>query len=136
MRSGRLLAEEAPQVLLSIYGCQSLEEVFLKLSRKQQGTESNNLQEKQNNTTLVSIYPIHRKPPPNSIAFLSHHSSVFLNVSMFCYYTRVVYLIPIWIHPNTQLRIIFICFCVCKLIIRSVIFKKKKAGIAIIFVLL
>ncbi|XP_065225669.1 ABC transporter G family member 20 isoform X3 [Planococcus citri] len=53
MRSGRLLAEEAPQVLLSIYGCQSLEEVFLKLSRKQQGTESNNVQEKQNNTTLA-----------------------------------------------------------------------------------
>ena len=55
MRSGRLLAEEAPQVLLSIYNCQSLEEVFLKLSRKQQGAESNNIQEKQNNTTLVSI---------------------------------------------------------------------------------
>lgn len=57
MRSGHLLAEEAPQVLLSIYGCQSLEEVFLKLSRKQQGTESNNLQEvKTNNTALVSTY--------------------------------------------------------------------------------
>lgn len=55
MRSGRLLAEEAPQVLLSIYGCQSLEEVFLKLSRKQQGSEPNNLQEvKTNNTSLVS----------------------------------------------------------------------------------
>jgi hypothetical protein len=35
MRSGKLLAEESPQVLLSMYGCQSLEEVFLKLSRKQ-----------------------------------------------------------------------------------------------------
>ncbi|XP_077286467.1 ABC-type transporter snustorr isoform X2 [Arctopsyche grandis] len=35
MRSGRLLAEESPQVLLSMYGCQSLEEVFLKLSRRQ-----------------------------------------------------------------------------------------------------
>uniref|UniRef100_A0A8D8X121 ABC transporter G family member 20 n=3 Tax=Cacopsylla melanoneura TaxID=428564 RepID=A0A8D8X121_9HEMI len=35
MRSGRLLAEESPQVLLQTYGCQSLEEVFLKLSRKQ-----------------------------------------------------------------------------------------------------
>lgn len=57
MRSGRLLAEEAPQVLLSIYGCQSLEEVFLKLSRKQQGSESNNPQEVEtNNTALVSTY--------------------------------------------------------------------------------
>jgi len=35
MRSGRLLAEESPQVLLSMYRCQSLEDVFLKLSRKQ-----------------------------------------------------------------------------------------------------
>ena len=35
MRSGRLLAEESPQVLLSTYGCDSLEEVFLMLSRKQ-----------------------------------------------------------------------------------------------------
>ena len=35
MRSGRLLAEESPQVLLSMYQSQSLEEVFLKLSRKQ-----------------------------------------------------------------------------------------------------
>ena len=35
MRSGKFLAEEAPHVLLSRYGCTSLEEVFLKLSRKQ-----------------------------------------------------------------------------------------------------
>ncbi|XP_019699572.1 ABC transporter G family member 23 isoform X3 [Harpegnathos saltator] len=35
MRSGRLLAEEAPRTLLSMYNCASLEEVFLKLSRKQ-----------------------------------------------------------------------------------------------------
>lgn len=35
MRSGKLLAEEAPAVLLSMYNCASLEEVFLKLSRKQ-----------------------------------------------------------------------------------------------------
>ncbi|XP_018561471.1 ABC transporter G family member 20 isoform X2 [Anoplophora glabripennis] len=35
MRSGKLLAEESPHVLLSMYGCTSLEEVFLKLSRKQ-----------------------------------------------------------------------------------------------------
>lgn len=33
MRTGRLLAEESPQVLLSMYRCQSLEDVFLKLSR-------------------------------------------------------------------------------------------------------
>lgn len=35
MRGGRFLAEESPHALLSMYGCHSLEEVFLKLSRKQ-----------------------------------------------------------------------------------------------------
>ncbi|XP_053947137.1 ABC transporter G family member 23 isoform X2 [Anastrepha ludens] len=35
MRSGHLLAEESPSVLLSMYKCISLEEVFLKLSRMQ-----------------------------------------------------------------------------------------------------
>lgn len=35
MRSGRLLAEESPQTLLQMYRCVSLEDVFLKLSRKQ-----------------------------------------------------------------------------------------------------
>ncbi|XP_029671460.1 ABC transporter G family member 23 isoform X2 [Formica exsecta] len=35
MRSGRLLAEEAPNTLMQIYNCASLEEVFLKLSRQQ-----------------------------------------------------------------------------------------------------
>ncbi|XP_043467257.1 ABC transporter G family member 23 isoform X1 [Leptopilina heterotoma] len=35
MRSGRLLAEESPRALLQMYSCSSLEEVFLKLSRKQ-----------------------------------------------------------------------------------------------------
>ncbi|XP_023314051.1 ABC transporter G family member 23 isoform X1 [Trichogramma pretiosum] len=35
MRSGRLLAEESPQALLQIYNCPTLEDVFLKLSRKQ-----------------------------------------------------------------------------------------------------
>ncbi|KAG7190145.1 hypothetical protein KM043_006275 [Ampulex compressa] len=35
MRSGRLLAEESPRTLLTLYNCPSLEDVFLKLSRKQ-----------------------------------------------------------------------------------------------------
>lgn len=35
MRSGRLLAEESPQALLTKYRCNNLEDVFLKLSRKQ-----------------------------------------------------------------------------------------------------
>lgn len=37
MRSGKLLAEESPSTLLRMYNCISLEDVFLKLSRKQQG---------------------------------------------------------------------------------------------------
>ncbi|OAD53261.1 ABC transporter G family member 23 [Eufriesea mexicana] len=35
MRSGHLLAEESPRSLLTMYNCASLEDVFLKLSRKQ-----------------------------------------------------------------------------------------------------
>ncbi|XP_041985170.1 ABC transporter G family member 23 isoform X2 [Aricia agestis] len=35
MRTGRLLAEESPQALLTMYSCVSLEDVFLKLSKRQ-----------------------------------------------------------------------------------------------------
>lgn len=56
MRSGRLLAEESPRVLLSMYHCQSLEEVFLKLSRKQgaDGQPQENPVNISNNISLVS----------------------------------------------------------------------------------
>ncbi|CAH0398024.1 unnamed protein product [Chilo suppressalis] len=40
MRGGRLLAEESPQALLTMYNCISLEDVFLKLSREQAGQKS------------------------------------------------------------------------------------------------
>lgn len=40
MRSGKLLAEKSPQLLLEQYGCQSLEEVFLLLSRIQGNQEN------------------------------------------------------------------------------------------------
>ncbi|KAL0277482.1 UNVERIFIED_CONTAM: hypothetical protein PYX00_004744 [Menopon gallinae] len=58
MRSGRLLAEESPQVLLSMYGCQSLEEVFLKLSRKQGSSNVPNQAELNisNNISLSSLH--------------------------------------------------------------------------------
>ncbi|XP_075228685.1 ABC-type transporter snustorr isoform X2 [Lycorma delicatula] len=55
MRSGRLLAEESPQVLLSNYGCQSLEEVFLKLSRKQGNENSPQDVNISNNISLASL---------------------------------------------------------------------------------
>jgi len=58
MRSGRLLAEESPRALLSMYHCQSLEEVFLKLSRKQ-GTDG------QPQETPVNI--------SNNISLVSNH---------------------------------------------------------------
>lgn len=51
MRSGKLLAEESPHVLLSMYGCHSLEEVFLKLSRKQ----TNGANEVTNNISLATM---------------------------------------------------------------------------------
>lgn len=53
MRGGKLLAEESPHVLLSMYGCQSLEEVFLKLSRKQ--VQSNAPPEVSNNISLATM---------------------------------------------------------------------------------
>lgn len=40
MRSGRLLAEESPANLLAQYQCKNLEDVFLKLSRKQGSTNA------------------------------------------------------------------------------------------------
>lgn len=56
MRSGRLLAEESPRTLLTMYNCPSLEEVFLKLSRKQgqsaQPTPELNIS---NNISLASL---------------------------------------------------------------------------------
>lgn len=42
MRSGRLLAEHSPQSLLTMYRCTNLEDVFLKLSRKQVTTNAVN----------------------------------------------------------------------------------------------
>lgn len=57
MRSGKLLAEESPQVLLSMYNCQNLEEVFLKLSRKQ-GNDTPQDINLSNNISLVSIIPL------------------------------------------------------------------------------
>lgn len=54
MRSGKLLAEESPHVLLSMYGCQSLEEVFLKLSRKQGQANQNDINIS-NNISLATL---------------------------------------------------------------------------------
>lgn len=57
MRSGYLLAEEAPAALLSIYNCLTLEEVFLKLSRKQGTTNTTNVADLNisNNISLASL---------------------------------------------------------------------------------
>ncbi|CAH1100505.1 unnamed protein product [Psylliodes chrysocephalus] len=55
MRSGRLLAEESPQRLLSMYQCTSLEDVFLKLSRKQVQVGSTADQNIANNISLASL---------------------------------------------------------------------------------
>lgn len=59
MRSGRLLAEESPQVLLSMYGCQSLEEVFLKLSRKQGTSNQPSNQGEMNISNNISLASLH-----------------------------------------------------------------------------
>lgn len=58
MRSGKLLAEEAPATLLTMYNCSSLEEVFLKLSRIQGQQNSTNDELLQKNMNLVNFYSI------------------------------------------------------------------------------
>lgn len=59
MREGRLLTEESPSRLLAIYNTQTLEEVFLILSRRQEDGQLENLQpvevaEEQNNSVIDS----------------------------------------------------------------------------------
>jgi len=44
MRGGCLLAEKSPDQLLATYGCDSLEDVFLKLSREQTNNQLNAIQ--------------------------------------------------------------------------------------------
>ncbi|XP_011307965.1 ABC transporter G family member 20 isoform X1 [Fopius arisanus] len=56
MRSGRLLAEESPRALLTMYNCPSLEEVFLKLSRKQTNNHPNTEFNISNNISLASLH--------------------------------------------------------------------------------
>ncbi|KAJ8683422.1 hypothetical protein QAD02_019214 [Eretmocerus hayati] len=56
MRSGRLLAEESPRALLQMYNCPSLEDVFLKLSRKQGSYPQPNTELNiSNNISLASL---------------------------------------------------------------------------------
>ncbi|XP_034944176.1 ABC transporter G family member 20 isoform X2 [Chelonus insularis] len=56
MRSGRLLAEESPRALLTMYNCPSLEDVFLKLSRKQGQTAQPTVELNiSNNISLASL---------------------------------------------------------------------------------
>lgn len=84
MRSGKLLAEEAPQVLLQRYGCQSLEEVFLKLSRKQ-GNANTTVELTTNNittpdsvvskTTTVNVTPMNWGKKDDSI-FVTEESGI------------------------------------------------------------
>jgi hypothetical protein len=44
MRGGRLLAEQAPDDLLATFGCESLEDVFLLLSRDQNNQQQRQIQ--------------------------------------------------------------------------------------------
>ncbi|KAJ9590920.1 hypothetical protein L9F63_016018, partial [Diploptera punctata] len=65
MRSGRLLAEESPQVLLATYGCNSLEEVFLKLSRKQASETELDAANLANNRDEASLHWSHKEDTVN-----------------------------------------------------------------------
>lgn len=58
MREGRLLAEESPSKLLTLFGTDSLEEVFLILSKRQEEgklDEIENLADDDNNSVIQSV---------------------------------------------------------------------------------
>lgn len=58
MREGRLLAEESPSRLLTLFGTDSLEEVFLVLSKRQEEgklEEIENLADDDNNSVIHSV---------------------------------------------------------------------------------
>lgn len=62
MRTGRLLAEESPRTLLTMYNCTSLEDVFLKLSRQEvQVTQQPVTMNISNNINLVRKKPEFKK---------------------------------------------------------------------------
>ncbi|KAJ8938909.1 hypothetical protein NQ318_008662 [Aromia moschata] len=77
MRSGKLLAEESPHVLLSMYGCTSLEEVFLKLSRKQVQVGAN--QPDQNIANNISLASLNNWGKKDSISVTEESGVVGLN---------------------------------------------------------
>lgn len=58
LRGGRLLAEESPDQLLNLFGTDSLEEVFLILSKQQEDGRlpavENVISDDQNNTMVMS----------------------------------------------------------------------------------
>lgn len=73
MRSGRLLAEESPANLLATYHCKNLEDVFLKLSRKQ-GTTNNAVNELNiSNLSLSALAFGNKKEAP---VYISQDSGV------------------------------------------------------------
>lgn len=73
MRSGRLLAEESPAALLANYRCTNLEDVFLKLSRKQ-GTTNNAVNELNiSNLSLSALAFGNKKDAP---VYISQDSGV------------------------------------------------------------
>jgi len=76
MRNGRLLAEEAPHVLLSMYGCPTLEEVFLKLSRKQGSSSSANVAELNVSNNISLVRSKHLFLGPNNANLFSRLRSI------------------------------------------------------------
>ncbi|XP_059611334.1 ABC transporter G family member 23 isoform X2 [Phlebotomus argentipes] len=76
MRSGRLLAEESPQVLLSMYRCQSLEDVFLKLSRKQGANGAVATTEPMNISNNISLSALAFGSKKDNPVYVSQESGV------------------------------------------------------------
>ncbi|XP_055681093.1 ABC transporter G family member 23 isoform X1 [Lutzomyia longipalpis] len=76
MRSGRLLAEESPQVLLSMYQCQNLEDVFLKLSRKQGANGAVATTEQMNISNNISLSALAFGNKKDNPVYVSQESGV------------------------------------------------------------
>ncbi|CAH0385995.1 unnamed protein product [Bemisia tabaci] len=102
MRGGVLLAEESPSSLMANYNCSSLEEVFLKLSYKQETQQSQ--------PQPIEEFTIAEKPPPLPL----EDTSVFRFTRFYATFMKLLYL------SRRELR--FVAFLICLPLAQSVFF--------------
>jgi hypothetical protein len=74
MRNGTLLAEDSPAELLKLYSCNTLEDVFLLLSRKQ-GRNIQDVVADQNDADVPPQPPQIENRRPNLVSFFANHKN-------------------------------------------------------------